>query len=77
MTDRAKNESFHPIIIGDKLFDEGLTLRDYFAGQALAGILNFEPGSYEVADEIAAAAAKSSYSIADAMLREREKDPRP
>ena len=77
MTDRAKNESFHPIIIGDKLFDEGLTLRDYFAGQALSGILNFEPGAYAVATEVATTAAESSYFIADAMLREREKDPRP
>ena len=43
----------------------GMTLRDYFAGQALAGIMGsgdiFPPDS----------AASRSYCVADAMLKER------
>ena len=51
----------------------GMTLRDYFAGQALAGMLPARDESGRVAyveltpDEI----AKSAYKIADAMLAER------
>jgi hypothetical protein len=44
----------------------GMTLRDYFAGQALAGI--YYRGSYT--DKVAAAIA---YEAADAMLKERAK----
>lgn len=43
----------------------GMTLRDYFAGQALAGLL--VNGSYYSKD-----AAEESYSYADAMLAARE-----
>lgn len=46
---------------------EGMTLRDYFAGQALAAmpaeILTEEPDSV---------VAKASYKLADAMIAERE-----
>ena len=48
----------------------GMTLRDYFAGQALAAmpdvILTGEPDSV---------VAKVSYKLADAMLAEREEKP--
>lgn len=43
----------------------GMTLRDYFAGQALAGICAFGP--YRTS------APQEAYKIADAMLAEREK----
>ena len=48
---------------------EGMSLRDYFAGQALAGMLADETkqgsrGNY----------AEDAYDIADAMLAEREKE---
>ena len=46
-----------------------MTLRDYFAGQALAN-LNLQA---HVAKPAAESLAKSSYEIADAMLAEREK----
>jgi len=42
----------------------GMTLRDYFAGQAMQGIL-FE-GMYEIET------AKNAYAMADAMLKARE-----
>lgn len=44
---------------------EGMTLRDYFAGQALAGNINSITNLHEV--------AKDAYKVADAMLLEREK----
>lgn len=48
---------------GYEIYD-GMTLRDYFAGQALAGILARSGHVLCI--------AKQSYEIADAMLAERE-----
>ena len=47
----------------------GMTLRDYFAGQALPGILRLArgPDSNELM-------AEAAYTIADAMLKERGKN---
>lgn len=48
----------------------GMTLRDYFAGQALAGSLaNTDAPTPEVE-------AQWAYEIADAMLAERAKEPK-
>jgi hypothetical protein len=44
----------------------GMTLRDYFAGQALAGML-----ADPECDGNGASMAKSSYQLADAMITER------
>jgi hypothetical protein len=46
----------------------GMTLRDWFAGQVLAGLL--ADGDFHSADGAAACA----YEYADAMLAERDKD---
>ena len=45
----------------------GMSLRDWFAGQALAGLVS-ESGRYD-----SAGAALDAYSFADAMLRARER----
>ncbi|MGE0161352.1 MAG: hypothetical protein AB7T31_18300 [Gemmatimonadales bacterium] len=50
------------------VFQEGMSLRDYFAGQALAN-LNLQA---HVAKPAAQALAASAYTIADAMLAARE-----
>ena len=52
----------------------GLTLRDYFAGQALAGLCShdFSDGSGTSEDSFVLF-AKWSYDWADAMIAEREK----
>lgn len=46
----------------------GMTLRDWFAGQALAGILATLPTQYDIKDN-----AEDAYAYADAMLAERGK----
>lgn len=56
---------------------DGMTLRDYFAGQALIGIIGkypceiceIKPGEYA---PVNVSAAKGAYAYADAMLAERE-----
>lgn len=64
-----------------KDFYRGMSLRDYFAGQALAGLL---AACRELQESIAATAAEAevgptrmtainAYEIADAMLAERSK----
>jgi hypothetical protein len=47
--------------------EKGMTLRDYFAGQAIAGKLPMSGGMYEAADY-----ARFAYEMADAMLKARE-----
>lgn len=56
----------------------GMSLRDFFAGQALAGMA----GEYRAAqmytcefDETCESIAKSAYELADAMLKAREVKP--
>jgi hypothetical protein len=49
----------------------GMTLRDYFAGQALAGMLiNYTTQKLGVGEETC---AKGAYQFADAMLAARER----
>ena len=57
------------LVFSQRPRDEGLTIRDYFAGQALAGIHIFYNSDKKNASDI----ARVVYSIADAMLEEREK----
>ena len=53
----------------NQTFERGMTLRDYFAGQALAGLMASEAdGGVYLADH----AALRAYEFADAMLKARE-----
>lgn len=54
---------------GGTKWSDGMTVRDYFAGQALSGMCAGAPGSHLVPPN----AAKLAYEYADAMLAEREK----
>ena len=47
---------------------QGMTLRDYFAGQALAGYLS----AGQKWNDGASAASKAAYYMADAMIKARE-----
>ena len=50
---------------------EGMTLRDYFAGQALFGMLqNYTTQKFGVGEQIC---ARGAYEFADAMLAARER----
>lgn len=49
---------------------DGMTLRDYFAGQALIGII--EKHSFSSIVDNPELASTYSYKIADAMLKERK-----
>ena len=50
-------------------YNPGMTLRDYFAGQALAGLV-YHQADFELTP---ANWAHDAYQLADAMLAEREK----
>lgn len=52
--------------MNDKISFSGMTLRDYFAGQALISFSGKEYSSDE-------AISKHAYAIADAMMKAREK----
>lgn len=56
-----------------KVYHHGMSLRDYFAGQALTGLCSLQDGTglwqYD-----AKGAAESAYEVADAMLAERDKE---
>jgi hypothetical protein len=59
---------------GSKFFNEGMTLRDYFAAKALQGLLA-DPEPLDLWDgdkTIADTYAREAYVYADAMLRARE-----
>ncbi len=52
----------------------GMTLRDHFAGQALAGLLTNDATYSRTADGVVSeVVSKLSYQIAHAMLAERDK----
>ena len=79
MADKTGGPAFPPHGYGDD--DRGMTLRDYFAAQALAGMLSVDADTYVAQVDAAKkhrltyekASAVKSYAIADAMLAEREK----
>lgn len=56
--------------------DYGMSLRDWFAGQALIGAcMEVAREEHSLAD-LRMAMARSAYQVADAMLAERAKEPR-
>lgn len=63
--ERANDGYGCPVTVG------GMTLRDWFAGQALVGLLAGDPG-YESED--ADSAAEDAFMYADAMLAARSKE---
>lgn len=53
---------------------KGMSLRDYFAGMALQGMLAANPGKVPgmTADNVDQIIAREAYASADAMLKQRE-----
>lgn len=62
-----------PVVVkcldGSTEIQAGMTLRDWFAGKALEGMLGGEPGSHLVPPN----AAELAFEYADAMIAERAK----
>jgi hypothetical protein len=52
------------------VFQEGMSLRDWFAGQAINGLIDHEGIASHLNADIA---ARNAYMLADAMLQERSK----
>lgn len=72
MTDKIKDDApAFPVCAGQQVYATGMTLRDWFAGQALTGYIahlgaqDIHAGSYT--DEC----AEEAYRIADAMIAAR------
>lgn len=65
-----------PVIAGQQVYSHGMTLRDYFAAQALASVGTWMPahgGSDLGAKAAMQARALWAYEQADAMMAERAK----
>lgn len=69
---KTKNIAAFPLKHSDDKFNPGMTLRDYFAGQAIAGILN-TPSLLEELGLHINEASDLAYEIADDLLNVREK----
>ncbi len=62
---------------GLSMRDPGMTLRDWFAGQALTSTMRLVTSRESVEGEsMAQTFARRAYELADAMLAEREKETR-
>ena len=61
------------LVRGNSVFpaQEGMTLRDYFAGQAMIALVKLS-ANQDVDDFTPNEVAKESYRYSDAMLKERE-----
>jgi hypothetical protein len=70
MADRPENQPAFPVSTIDGFTQDGMTLRDWFAGQALAGLLAHPDSNIQW---IADYGAGRAYKMADAMLAERAK----
>lgn len=69
---KTNRESAFPIVCESNVLEDGMTLRDYFAGQALAGYVTLANQPHCPTDELL---AKYCYAAADAMLKARKEKP--
>ena len=77
MNDKTINDGGLVFPISTKTLNTGMSLRDYFAGQALVSAINqtydYEDGNSELFFARMRLVARDCYSIADAMLDRRGK----
>lgn len=71
MTERTENDApAFPVTAGQQVYSHGMTLRDWFAGQAMIGLCS---GINSGSDAwLINCAAVLAYQIADAMLEARK-----
>lgn len=67
---KVENPPAFPLTDSKTFANDGMTLRDYFAGQALAGYI---ANSNDKSDMSKSDIAADCYGLADAMLKERLK----
>ena len=73
MTDDMTGGPAYPVLMDN--WDHGMTLRDYFAGQAVGEVIAYF-GNMQIKGEGAPEAfARKAYEIADAMIAAREPKP--
>lgn len=73
-TGGAADAPAFPVVAGHQVYATGLTMRDWFAGQALAGIMGPNYDWFTSGTETGSRtheAAHFAYSLADAMLAAR------
>ena len=58
-----------PVVAGTQVYATGMTIRDYFAGQAISGACSPAPDGWSLSPHDHAAWA---YQIADAMMEARK-----
>lgn len=68
---KTKNTAAFPLKHSEDKFNPGMTLRDYFAGQVIAGIIT--KGLYQPEKTILEKSAEFAYHVADLLLIERQK----
>jgi hypothetical protein len=82
MSAKQYQEPAFPVVCGGNVISPGMSLRDWFAGQAMAGMVS--DGAILASSQIGAAScnqriddfiARVAYSYADSMLMERAKAP--
>ena len=69
MTEKHNGGPAYPTVAGQTVYSNGMSLRDYFAGQALAGWLASFSSDDAVKSE---GCARLAYELADAMLQARK-----
>lgn len=76
MSNKENNMPAFPVIAGQNVYSNGMSLRDWFAGQALAPMMADMPLLSKAAREDSISptkyAAKCAYEIADAMMEARK-----
>jgi len=68
---KTKNIAAFPLKHSDDKFNPGMTLRDYFAGQVINGVLSNTPLWNDITT--LQQSADFAYELADALLIERQK----
>lgn len=73
MTKEPNGGNAFPTTTADYIHSDGMTLRDWFAGQALAGMCaaSANPNSDGPGSALGSYLSKRAYAYADAMIAER------
>jgi hypothetical protein len=71
MTRKDDGAPAFPVTAGQMVYGAGMTLRDWFAGQVMAGMLANQTMQIKGEEPAEIAIARTSYLVANAMLEAR------